>query len=135
MQVVTAAVIEKEGKILVAKRRRGDHLENKWEFPGGKLEQGETPEQCLRRELLEEFGIETRIGEFICSSQCVYSHISIELLAYRAEHLSGAITLYEHEEIRWVWPEELEAYDFANADIPIVKKLMQDYAEEKRSAP
>ncbi|MEW6378304.1 MAG: 8-oxo-dGTP diphosphatase MutT [bacterium] len=125
MQVVTAAVIEKGGKLLIARRRKGDHLENKWEFPGGKLERGETPEQCLRRELFEEFGIETRIGDFICSSRFVYSHISIELLAYRAEHLSGEFTVHEHEEIRWVWPRELEAYDFADADIPIVKKLVQ----------
>ena len=59
MQVVTAAVMETDGKILIAKRRRGDHLEHKWELPGGKLESNETPEECLKRELHEELGIET----------------------------------------------------------------------------
>jgi 8-oxo-dGTP diphosphatase len=63
---VTAAILRKEGKILIAKRQSGDAFEGKWEFPGGKIEEGETPEQCLRRELFEEFGIDASIGNLLC---------------------------------------------------------------------
>jgi 8-oxo-dGTP diphosphatase len=122
---VTAAVIEKDGQILIAKRKRGDHFEHKWEFPGGKIRAGESPEECLKRELREELGIETRVGEFVCSSRCDYGHISIELLAYRVSHVSGEFQLNDHETIAWVSPEDLETYDFPEADIPVIKRLVE----------
>ncbi len=124
MKKVTAAVIEKDGKILIAKRRKGDHLEDKWEFPGGKIEPEETPEECLRRELNEEFGIETEIHEYICSSKYEYDHIAIELMAYRVTHISGDLELNSHEEILWIELCELTSYDFAEADKRIIDKLM-----------
>lgn len=123
MRQVTAAVIEKDGKILIARRKKGDHLENKWEFPGGKLEPGETPEEGLRRELEEEFGMNIEVREFIGSSRFTYPHASIELLAYRAVCLSDEWSVREHEEVRWVPVEELGRYDFSEADRPIVEKL------------
>lgn len=127
MQIVTAAIIEKDGKILIARRKRGDHLENKWEFPGGKIEPNETPEACLKRELHEEFGISAEVGEFIGSSRFTYRHASIELLAYLAYCPSDEFTVKAHEEIRWVPPEELDRYDFSEADRPIVRKLLELY--------
>lgn len=117
----------KDGKILIAQRKRGDALGGQWEFPGGKLEAGETPEACLRRELTEEFGVDTKIGAFICSSKFEYKHLPIELLAYRAEHLSGEFKLNDHERIEWVVPADLPKYDFCSADLPVVEIL--------RSAP
>ncbi|HCC48927.1 MAG TPA: 8-oxo-dGTP diphosphatase MutT [Elusimicrobia bacterium] len=123
MKQVTAAVIEKDGKILIAQRRRGDVLAGKWEFPGGKLEQGETPEACLRRELMEEFGVDTKIGAFVCSSRFEYKHLPIELLVYRAEHIAGEFKLNDHDRIEWVAPGDLGKYDFSSADIPVVKLL------------
>ncbi|EKE04183.1 MAG: hypothetical protein ACD_20C00098G0011 [uncultured bacterium] len=126
MQKVTAAVIEKDGKILIAKRKKGTRLEGKWEFPGGKLKCEETPEQCLKRELEEELGIETEVGDFICSSKYEYPHISIELLVYRVKYISGIFELTDHEEIKWVYPQDLSDYDLAPADIPIVNKLLAD---------
>ena len=66
--LVAAAVIEKDGKILIAQRKKGWRFAGKWEFPGGKIEPNETPEECLRRELREELGIETEIGDFFCVS-------------------------------------------------------------------
>jgi len=125
MQIVTAAVMEKEGKILIAKRGKGDHFESKWELPGGKLEAGETLEECLQRELFEEFGIETRIGECIGENECEYSHMSIRLVVYRAFHITGEFVAKVHETIRWVMPHELDAYDFSEADRPIVRKLKE----------
>jgi len=123
MKQVTAAVLVKDGKILIAQRKLGDFLAGKWEFPGGKLEPGETPEVCLRRELREEFGVDTKIGAFICSSKFEYKHLPIELLAYRAEHVSGEFKLNDHDRIEWVAPAELQDYDFCSADLPVVALL------------
>lgn len=122
---VVAAVLEKEGKILLAKRKAKDLLASKWEFPGGKIEPGETPEECLKRELFEEFSIETEIGEFIYSSTYHYPHVSIELLAFKATFISGTFVLHAHEGIRWVRKEELADYDLSGADIPIAKYIAQ----------
>jgi len=121
---VTAAVLEKDGRILIARRKRGDRLADKWEFPGGKIEKGETPEDCLRREMLEEFGIDVVVGGFVGRSLHAYPHVEIDLLAYRAEHISGDFHLHDHEEIRWVPPADLPSHDFSAADIPIVKLLI-----------
>ncbi len=123
MKQVTAAVIEKDGKILLARRKQGDVLAGKWEFPGGKLEPGETPEQCLRRELMEELGVDTKIGAFICASKFEYKHLPIELLAYRVEHLSGEFKLSDHDRLAWVAPADLTGYDLSSADIPVAELL------------
>ncbi len=118
-------MIEKNGKILVSRRKKGGQLEGKWEFPGGKLEEGETPKQCLERELLEEFGIKTGVNDFVGSSKHEYSHGLIELLAYKVKHLSGEFKLNEHEEIKWILLKEFEKYDFVEADIAIVEKIKE----------
>ena len=123
MVIVTAAVIEKEGRILIARRKKGWRHAGKWEFPGGKIEPGETPEECLRRELREELAIEAEIGEFVCSSTYAYSHATIQLLVYRASHVSGEFTLHDHQEMRWVLPDELLQYEFPEADKPVVDRL------------
>jgi len=123
MQIVTAAVMEKDGKILIARRCRGDHLAHKWELPGGKLEPNETPEECLQRELREELGIETAIGDWVASSDYEYSHMKIRLMVYRVRHVSGAITVRDHEAIAWVSRDELAHFDFSEADKPIIRKL------------
>jgi len=125
---VTAAVLEKDGRILIARRKRGDRLADKWEFPGGKIEEGETPEVCLRRELQEEFGIDVVVGRFVGRSRHAYPHVEIDLLAYRATHLSGDFKLYDHEEIRWIHPADLHRYDFSDADLPIVRILLEGKA-------
>ena len=126
MVIVTAAVIEKDGRILIARRKKGWRHAGKWEFPGGKIEPGETPEECLQRELREELAIEAEIGEFICSSTYAYSHATIQLLVYHASHVSGEFTLHDHQEMRWVLPEELLQYDFPEADKPIIEKLTKE---------
>ncbi len=72
MIIVTCAVIERNNQVLIAKRKRGNPLENKWEFPGGKIEPGETPEECLKREPWEEFGIDASVKDFLCSSSYDY---------------------------------------------------------------
>ena len=128
---VTAGVIEKDGMILIAKRRKGDRFEHKWEFPGGKVHPGESPEECLKRELREELGIEVKVGAFICSSRFDYGHIAIELMAYKVLHVSGDFELHDHETIEWVCPGDLERYDFPEADIPIITRIRDAYRSGK----
>lgn len=122
---VTAAVIEKDGKILIAQRRKGSTLGGKWEFPGGKVEPGETAEACLKRELREEFSIECEVGKFIIASNFRYCLVPIELLAYRVKHISGEFKLNEHDQILWVDPSQLCTYEFMPADKSIVELLVR----------
>jgi 8-oxo-dGTP diphosphatase len=124
MIIVTAGIIEKDGLILIAQRKKGSNLEYKWEFPGGKLEKGETPEECLVRELFEEFGIVTRIKSFFCESKYDYSDISVNILAYNVEYIKGDFVLNSHEQIRWGHRYELYNFNFAEADRPLIKHLM-----------
>jgi len=133
MVVVTCAIIEKDGKILIARRAPGKNLAGKWEFPGGKVEDGESPEECLKRELEEEFGIRTKVGKFITSNKHDYSHISIELFAFQTEYLSGNYILSDHDEIEWVRPDCLLNFDLAAADIPIAREVVDHARYNPRS--
>jgi 8-oxo-dGTP diphosphatase len=124
-QIVIAGIIEKDGHILIGKRKQGRRFAGNWEFPGGSLEKGETHEQCLRRELREELAIEVEVGDLICISEYSYTaEWTIKLIAYGATVISGVFNLNDHEEIRWVKPEDLTNYDFPEADKPIVEKLI-----------
>lgn len=123
MKNVTAAILVHDNKILIAKRGPRDKLANKWEFPGGKVEEGETPEECLKREMREEFRIEVMVGEFFGESIYHYNHGSIKLLAYRTLWQSGKITSEAHEEYRWVSIDQFQDYVFSPADIPFVEML------------
>ena len=115
MVIVTAAIIEKDGRILIARRKAGSSLAGLWEFPGGKLEDGEEPRECLRRELHEEFGMDAEIGEHVVSNAHEYDHITIELQSYRATHVSGEIKPVDHDEVAWVRPLDFAQYDLARA--------------------
>lgn len=117
---VIAAVIRCGSKILLAQRKRG-HLAGKWEFPGGKIEAGESPEDCLARELREEFDIEVRVGKFIATSRFKNKEISIELHGYEVEFVLGDFVLRDHNAIQWVEPESLLDWDIPEADVPIAQ--------------
>jgi 8-oxo-dGTP diphosphatase len=124
---VVGALLEIGGKILIARRKKGMPMEGLWEFPGGKLERGETHEACLKRELKEELNIEAEIGELIGSGRHGYKHGSIiELLVYRAFYVSGEFRLIDHDELRWVSPSDLGSYDFPEADRPVIEKIMEN---------
>lgn len=123
---VTAGLIEKNEKLLIAQRRRGDKLEFKWELPGGKIQENESPKDCLKRELYEEFGIDTEIKEYFGSSEFKYDHEKILLIAYKVKHVSGEFEPSSHENIKWVSAEDLLVFDFAGADKPLIKKYLKE---------
>jgi len=123
---VTAAVIERDGKVLIAKRKAGGRFGGLWEFPGGKVEADESPERCLERELLEELGIRARTGPLLCVSRHDYGHLAVELLVFRVSSFSGEVSLVDHSETRWVPMDRLGEYDFPDADRPVIAKLVAE---------
>ncbi|NQZ09036.1 MAG: NUDIX domain-containing protein [Algicola sp.] len=125
---VAAAIIEHQGKVLVARRKPGSHNGGLWEFPGGKIEPGETARQCLMRELEEELGIQSQIGEAVGEnihypegkSEGKSDGKSIRLLAYKVRHTGGEIQLHDHDQIQWLTPDQLHTLNWLPADIPLV---------------
>ena len=126
---VTAAIIAENNKVLIAKRKPAARLANLWEFPGGKLETGETPERCLKRELQEEFEIEVEVGQYFGTSLYQYDFGTIELMAYRARIVSGEFKLNDHAEIAWVSAAQIDGFEFAPADIPFVEIIRRGEIE------
>ncbi|MGY3211941.1 (deoxy)nucleoside triphosphate pyrophosphohydrolase [Mucilaginibacter sp. HD30] len=120
---VTAAVIYKDEHVLIARRGPEKHLAGYWEFPGGKIELGETPEACLLREIEEELGIHIQVDDFLMESIYDYGHKTVSLKAYRCTYLHGGITLSDHDDVHWVLPERLSEYRLAPADIPFIATL------------
>lgn len=120
VEVAAAIIMKDDHQILIAQRGEGQ-LANKWEFPGGKREAGESFEQCLQREIMEELGITIEVGE--CFGVSYYGRI--KLVAFMARWLAGQITPMVHRQIRWVDVRELATFDFAPADLPFVEKLQQ----------
>ncbi|HTO24134.1 MAG TPA: (deoxy)nucleoside triphosphate pyrophosphohydrolase [Spirochaetia bacterium] len=120
---VTAGILWRDGRVLLALRRPGKHMGGKWEFPGGKIEPGETPEESLARELEEELDVQARVGDFLCCVHYEGDGVSLELMVYRVDHFEGTPALKEHQEIRWVSPRELRSYELADSDRTVVERL------------
>ena len=120
--VVTAAVIERDGRLLVTRRQAGVHLEGYWEFPGGKCDGAETLEACLARELREELDVDARIGEEIFTTTHEYPERAVELHFFRCE-FTGQPRPLLGQEMRWVPREELQALEFPPADEELIRVL------------
>ena len=123
MKEVTAAIILDGNKVLIAQRAAGENLAGKWEFPGGKIEPGETPQECLKREIREELDVDIEVRSFFGESIYDYASGEIRLMAFWCKWVSGNFSLHVHSRIAWVNRVELDRYDFAPADIPLVQKL------------
>ncbi len=124
---VAAAVIEDErGFVLVARRKPGGRLAGRWEFPGGKLEPGEAAPEALRREIMEELGLDIRVGEFLLAVPAEGPGPDIELQAFRATRLGGDLRLADHDAVRWTAIPDLPALDLAEADKTIAERLAAD---------
>ena len=125
---VTAAIIESGDKILIAQRKSEDDLfGGLWEFPGGKIEDGETPKECMARELKEELEIEVAVGRLIISNKHRYPNGIFELLVYKVEHISGNFVLNDHDEIKWITIDEISNFEFPPANTPIINYLKNTY--------
>jgi 8-oxo-dGTP diphosphatase len=124
MKRVVAAVIEKDGKLLICQRTRHQTMPLKWEFPGGKIEEGEQPRDALRRELEEELGIEATIGDEIVRLQHTYPNgATVELRFFMVRAYSGEIENRIFRDLQWSAPKDLAAYDFLEADASLVRDL------------
>ena len=117
---VVAAIIERDGKILLAQRPASGDQPGLWEFPGGKVEPGESQPQALARELREELGIKAQPTTYIASQRKAVSGRIINLHAWLVPAFDGRITAIEHSALAWVYPEEALNYDLAPADIPLL---------------
>ncbi|HHY09929.1 MAG TPA: (deoxy)nucleoside triphosphate pyrophosphohydrolase [Firmicutes bacterium] len=122
---VIAAIIVQDERVLLCQRKEGA-LAGKWEFPGGKLEKDETPEECLVREIKEELDIEIKVKEIYKAVHAHYEHGDFLLVGYLAEPVSGKISLQVHADCAWVHYRRLTEYDLAEANIPIAKSLKQE---------
>jgi 8-oxo-dGTP diphosphatase len=124
MKRVVAAVIERNGKLLVCQRTRHQTMPLKWEFPGGKIEEGEQPRDALRRELEEELGIHAKIGHEIARVQHTYPNgAAVELRFFIVREYEGEIENRIFRDLQWSAPEALPSYDFLEADASLVKDL------------
>jgi 8-oxo-dGTP diphosphatase len=123
---VVAALIVKDGKVLVCQRTRHQTMPLKWEFPGGKIEKGEQPRDALRRELEEELGIDVQVGEEVARICHRYkTGNSVELRFFLVHRYQGEIENRIFKDIRWSDPSELPNYDFLEADLTLVKDLAE----------
>jgi 8-oxo-dGTP diphosphatase len=121
---VVAAVIFKDGKVLVCQRTRHQTMPLKWEFPGGKIEEGEQPRDALRRELDEELGIEAKIGQEVSRIRHKYpGGGSVELHFFVVHEYQGKVENKIFRDVRWSTRSELPKYDFLDADLPLVRDL------------
>ena len=120
---VVAAIIQREDKYFVARRKAGKHLEGFWEFPGGKIEEGESPETSLQRELQEEFGVTVEVGAFLGENTHDYGSAIIRLKAYRVASSEELKESVDHDMIKWCTLDELNRLQLAPADVPLLEHI------------
>ena len=120
---VVGAAIVREGQILCARRSADMALPGKWEFPGGKLEPGESPEQALRREISEELSVDVRVDKFVARGTHIHPQLEVILDVYICHLSDGEPTAEEHDELRWLSPNDLGELDWAEADLPAVAAI------------
>ena len=120
---VAAGLILREGHYLIARRKAGTHLGGLWEFPGGKREPGESLEDCLRRELREELGVDVTPPVHMRVIRHDYRGKTVELHFFRCAISRGEASALDCEEVRWVTPRELSDYEFPPADRPLIEAL------------
>ena len=119
---VVAAVILHEGRILATQRGYGE-WKDWWEFPGGKMEAGETPEEALVREILEELSTEISVDEFLCTVEYDYPKFSLTMHCYLCSLVSEALHLNEHEAAKWLTQDELDSVEWLPADLKVIEAL------------
>jgi len=125
MLTVTCAIIEKSGLVLVAQRGSTMDLPYHWEFPGGKVQDGETEAACIAREIREELKLEVEVLSRFAENTCLGPERSLRLIAFRCRYCGGAPQPSEHVDVKWLRPQELSALTWCPADMPIVQAYVQ----------
>lgn len=125
---VVGAVIVRDGEILCAQRGWAGALPGMWEFPGGKIEPGETAREALEREIREELRCDVEVGEQIESTRYEYDFGFVTLTTFYCRLTSGTPSLTEHAEVRWLKPADLDTVEWAPADVPAVARIRADWA-------
>ncbi|MBN2605680.1 MAG: 8-oxo-dGTP diphosphatase MutT [Bacilli bacterium] len=126
IEVVGAVFINDRSEVLCTRRKNYSDLALKWEFPGGKIEEGESHEEALIREIKEELDIKIKVDDFFMTVNYEYENFHIILHTYLCTIVSGKVMLLEHEESTWASVTEIGKLDWAAADLPIVKKLINN---------
>jgi 8-oxo-dGTP diphosphatase len=125
--LVTAAIIEDEGKFLITQRPIENHNGGRWEFPGGKVDFGEDLRKCLEREIKEELGIIIKADKILEYSSHVYNETKhIVLVGFHCNYVSGKIQKHEIADYKWITLNEMKDYDITEADLPFIEKLKQN---------
>lgn len=129
---ISMAIVVHHNKILIAQRKKGKHQEFMWEFPGGKLEKGETLQECVVREFNEEFNKKITVGDFFMDKTYTYADKGdFHLNAFWATCDDETIPhLYEHEDAKWVSADELKNYTFCPADTPFIEGIQKFFAQK-----
>ena len=120
---VVAAIIHKDGTYFATQRGYGE-FEGMWEFPGGKIEPGESHETALKREIQEELGADISVKGYLCTTNYDYPSFHLTMYCYLCNIISGEIELREHKDARWLKPETLNSVNWLPADMEIIKKLV-----------
>lgn len=127
---VVAAIMKAENEkgepIIFATQRGYGEFKDGWEFPGGKIEEGETPQEALKREIREELETEITVGELLDTIEYDYPAFHLSMDCFWAEILSGGLILKEHEAARWLTKEELDSVEWLPADISLIKKIRSE---------
>lgn len=121
---VVAALMKRQGKVLVGQRPEGASLAGNWEFPGGKIELGESPEAALARELHEELGIEAEVGPLKFVDTHTYGKTGILFLFYEVKYWKGQVKTQQHLDLRWVTPKELAQLEIPEANRKFLQKIL-----------
>lgn len=125
-KIIGVAVIwSQSGQILIDRRPASGLFGGLWEFPGGKLELGESIQDCIKREIQEELGIEIEVREHLITIDYIYAHLQVTLIVHHCRHINGIPQPLECDEIRWVTIDELEQYNFPTANEKIIKALQE----------
>lgn len=126
--IIRARKVGEETLLLIAQRNAGDFLGGYWEFPGGKIEDGESVEQCLAREVYEELGVRVQPAEFFCIKEHTYPEKTVRLRFYFCDWVSGVPSKLDCQDFRWIRPEEMKEFPFIPADEDIINELIRGKA-------